>query len=64
MSAPFALKPYQTATLKALENYLAASVALKDPDTAFYQATKRPYYATDPLPGVPHICLRVPTGGG
>lgn len=65
MSAPFALKPYQDGVLQALRSYLDVSTALGDPDTAFYQATKRPYFATPGLPpGTPHICIRVPTGGG
>ncbi len=64
MAAPFALKSYQTATLEALRRFLEKAVALDDADTAFYSLTKRPYVQAPGLPGLPYVCLRVPTGGG
>jgi type III restriction enzyme len=65
MSAPFSLKPYQTGVLEALRSYLDATSTFGDPDTAYYKATRRPYFLTPGLdPGTPHICIRVPTGGG
>jgi type III restriction enzyme len=65
MSAPFSLKPYQDGVLQALRTYLEASTALGDPEVAFIKATRRPYLATPGLAsGTPHICIRVPTGGG
>ncbi|HEY3778594.1 MAG TPA: DEAD/DEAH box helicase family protein [Rhizomicrobium sp.] len=64
MPTPFALKLYQAQTLDALRQYLEKVVVLDDADTAFYQLTKRPYIAPPGLPGLPYVCLRVPTGGG
>jgi type III restriction enzyme len=60
----FRLKTYQTATLGALQAYLAKAVELNDADTAFYALTKRPYIPQPSLPGLPYVCLRIPTGGG
>ena len=60
----FALKSYQTQTLAALRKYLAKTVELNNADDAFYSVTKRPYYPLPQLPGLPYVCLRVPTGGG
>jgi len=65
MSLPlFTLKAYQTATLDALRRYLDKTVALDDAATAFYAATKRAYIEPAELPGLPYVCLRIPTGGG
>lgn len=59
----FGYKDYQQRTLKALADYLA--LAREDgADLAFYKQTKRAYRAVDQLPGLPYVCLRVPTGGG
>jgi len=60
----FKLKTYQTETLSALRKYLEKAVELNDADTAFYTVTKRPFTAPPSLPGLPYVCLRVPTGGG
>lgn len=64
MSTPFALKLYQEQCLTALGNYLGEVAATGDAGTAFYKLTKRPYHEAPALPGLPYICLRVPTGGG
>ena len=64
MPAPFSLKDYQVQTRDALRCYLERTVTLGNADTAFYEITKRPYFAAPCLPGLPYICLRVPTGGG
>jgi type III restriction enzyme len=64
MPAPFALKLYQRQTLDALKRYLALITDTVDARTAFIIATNRPYHEAPNLPGLPYICLRVPTGGG
>ncbi len=64
------LKDYQQKTLDALSLYFNRCVALNDGDIAFYEATKQlydrgiPYRPVEGLPGLPYVCLRVPTGGG
>lgn len=65
MSLPvFSLKNYQLKTLASLRRFLEKTVELNDADTAFYAITKRPFVAPPGLPGLPYVCLRVPTGGG
>ncbi|MGA7383712.1 MAG: DEAD/DEAH box helicase family protein [Methylocella sp.] len=64
MSAPFALKLYQRQSLDALRNYLAEAAEPGDASTAFYNYTHRSYRDSPALPGLPYVCLRVPTGGG
>ena len=64
MAIPFALKPYQRQSLAALHDYLAEAAATGDANAAFYKFTRRPYHDAPALPGLPYICLRVPTGGG
>ena len=64
------LKDYQRKTLDALKLYFNRCVALQDGDIAFYETTKQlyergvPYRPVAGLPGLPYVCLRVPTGGG
>ena len=60
----FTLKQYQTETLGALRKFLQKTVELNDADTAFYAMTKRPFVPPPSLPGLPYVCLRIPTGGG
>ncbi|KQU01598.1 DEAD/DEAH box helicase [Rhizobium sp. Leaf453] len=60
----FSLKNYQLQTLSSLRRYLEKAVELNDADTAFYALTKRQFFQPPGLPGLPYICLRVPTGGG
>ena len=65
MSLPvFSLKNYQLQTLASLRRFLEKSVELNDADTAFYSLTKRTFFQPPGLPGLPYVCLRVPTGGG
>lgn len=65
MSLPlFALKDYQRATLASLRAFLEKTVELNDADTAFYAVAKRPFVPPPNMPGLPYVCLRVPTGGG
>ena len=57
------LKEYQERSLEALEAYLrrASDDGAK---RAFVLQTDRRYQAVPQLPGLPYVCLRVPTGGG
>lgn len=65
MSLPlFTLKDYQLQTLAGLRRFLEKAVELNDADTAFYAVTKRPFTSLPSLPGLPYVCLRIPTGGG
>ena len=57
------LRDYQERSLDALETYLVLA-AQHGASNAFYMQTNRPYVAVKQLPGLPYICLRVPTGGG
>lgn len=64
------LKEYQQKTLDVLRAYCRLAVQLNDPDTAYYQLTRQiygtgiPYHNVAELPGLPYVCLRIPTGGG
>lgn len=64
------LKEYQDRTLETLRSYFATCKHLGDADTAFYNLTKKvygtgiPYREVRELPGLPYVCLRIPTGGG
>lgn len=60
----FSLKNYQIQTLTALRKFLEKTVELNDADTAFYAMTKRAFVPPPNLPGLPYVCLRIPTGGG
>ncbi|MEF2549064.1 DEAD/DEAH box helicase family protein [Aurantimonas sp. E1-2-R+4] len=60
----FALKEYQLHSLASLRRFLEKAVELNDADTAFYAVTKRPFVPVPNLPGLPYVCLRIPTGGG
>lgn len=65
MSLPlFTLKTYQIQTLASLRQFLEKTTELNDADTAFYAVTKRPFTPPPNLPGLPYVCLRIPTGGG
>lgn len=64
------LKEYQQRSLDALQSYFRLCADERDADTAFYHVTKEvygrgiPYNPVAELPGLPYVCLRVPTGGG
>jgi len=64
------LKEYQERALDTLQAYFRLSQQLGDADTAFYRLTREtfgrgiPYQPVDDLPGLPYVCLRIPTGGG
>ena len=65
MSLPvFTLKGYQRLCLDALRRFLEKTVELNDARMAFYSLTNRPFTPSPALPGLPYICLQVPTGGG
>ena len=57
------LKEYQKRSLAALESYLCLAATEGD-KMAFHHHTERPYRSVAQLPGLPYICLRIPTGGG
>src|SRR5438034_10577002 len=61
------LKPYQDDCLEALGKYLKRVDELHTndaPRTAFIEQVKKDYHPIPQLPGLPYVCLRVPTGGG
>lgn len=64
------LKGYQERSLEALSAYFAECRRSGDADTAFYGVTREifgsgiPYRQVRELPGLPYVCLRIPTGGG
>jgi len=66
----FALKDYQEWSLDALRDYFRECSRTGDADTSFYAITKKnigqgiPYNPVKELPGLPYVCLRIPTGGG
>jgi type III restriction enzyme len=64
----FQRKEYQETALDILKTYLETA-RVHGAQAAFERVTKevgqgRPYKALLPLPEVPYICLRIPTGGG
>lgn len=66
----FAPKEYQTRSLDTLRQYFAACQQFGDANTAFYTMTKQvygtgiAYREVKELPGLPYVCMRIPTGGG
>lgn len=58
------LKEYQERTLETLTAYYQNCLLFKNANTAFYDLTQRPYADVKGLPGMPYVCLRLPTGGG
>ena len=60
----FQLKEYQQSTLNVLSEYYRACLTYNEADTAFYALTKRTYNPAKELPGLPYVCLRLPTGAG
>jgi len=60
---PFTLKQYQERCLDRLRKYFRSARA-GDAASAFYEFTQRPYFPIQQFPGMPYVCVRVPTGGG
>jgi type III restriction enzyme len=60
----FQLKDYQQRCLDELAQYLRRVIAHGRADLAFYEQTGRAYRPVHALPGLPYVCVRVPTGGG
>ena len=60
----FQLKEYQQRCLDELGAFFRETNRRCAADVAFYAQTKRAYRDVDELPGLPYVCLRVPTGGG
>lgn len=65
------LKEYQARSLHWLRRFFEKHRALGDAGTAFYATTSEiyegtgiPYQRVKELPGLPYVCLRIPTGGG
>lgn len=64
------LKEYQRQSLTALSTYFTACEQYHSADTAYYDVTRQtfgigiPYREVKELPGLPYVCLRIPTGGG
>ena len=57
-------KEYQLRTLETLSAYYQKCLTYQKADLAFYDITERPYAPVASLPGMPYVCLRLPTGGG
>jgi type III restriction enzyme len=66
----FVLKEYQQRALDALREYFEVCVKFGNADDAFYHLSKEffgtgiPYRMVMELPGLPYVCIRIPTGGG
>jgi len=64
------LKTYQQRALDTLQKYFRRCAETDDADTSFYQITREefsvgiPYRPVRELPGLPYVCIRIPTGGG
>jgi type III restriction enzyme len=64
------LKEYQERALQALRDYFAAVRRIGNADMAFYETTLQwrgtgtAYRRVKELPGLPYVCVRIPTGGG
>ena len=57
------LRQYQERSLDALEGFFGLATQ-HGAQKAFILQTNRPYLAVKQLPGLPYVCLRIPTGGG
>ncbi len=66
------LKDYQEWALDALREYFQECSRTGDANVSFYTVTPKtlrlgvnvPYNKVEELPGLPYVCLRIPTGGG
>ena len=65
-----ALKEYQQRTLDTLAHYFKECLRANDAQTAYHKTTEElfgraiPYQDVKELPGLPYVCIRIPTGGG
>lgn len=65
MSIPlFSLKRYQSQSLASLRRFLETTVQRGSAAMAFHEMTGRTFIEAPGMPGLPYICLRIPTGGG
>jgi len=68
--ASLALKEYQRESLDAIGRFCDAvrgavgTKAMRPVHDAYFAQTNREFIKVPQLPGVPYVCLRVPTGGG
>jgi type III restriction enzyme len=66
----FTLKDYQQWALEALREYFQECSRTGDANVSFYSVTGKtlgfnsPYRQVEELPGLPYVCVRIPTGGG
>jgi type III restriction enzyme len=60
---PFELREYQRRGLDVLDRFLTRAAAI-GAKAAFEQTAGHGYREVGQLPGLPYVCLRVPTGGG
>lgn len=60
----FQLKDHQRRCPDELAQFLRRVIARGRAGLAFYEQTGRPYRQVHALPGLPYVCVRVPTGGG
>ncbi len=60
----FQLKEYQQRCLDELAEFFRQTNGLGAAKLAFYEHTNQPYQDVADLPGLPYVCVRVPTGGG
>jgi len=64
------LKEYQSHALDALRLYFRTCQQCGDANSAYYDVTRQvfgtgiSYREVKELPGLPYVCLRIPTGGG
>ncbi len=66
----FTLKAYQQRALDTLRAYFRECARSGDADLAYYKITREvfgeglKYHPVAELPGLPYVCVRIPTGGG
>jgi type III restriction enzyme len=67
------LKDYQERVLESLREFFHLTARAQNPESAFREVTRRIFQTPQPYvtvavagldPGMPYVCLRVPTGGG
>ena len=61
---PFQLKDYQRRCRDELAQYFRRVMECRSARLAFEELTPRHYRDVKALPGLPYVCVRVPTGGG